>query len=84
MLTCRDVTRVIASGALEEMGGAGRLGVRLHLLWCRHCRRYRAQIDALGRAARQVFGAREPRDRLERLERSILDTLPGGSDRKDG
>jgi len=84
MLTCRDVTRAIASGALDEMGWAGRLGVRLHLSWCRHCRRYRARIDALGRTARRVFRAGDARDRLDRLERSIVDTMSAGSDRTDG
>jgi anti-sigma factor ChrR (cupin superfamily) len=84
MLTCKDVTRIVASEGLEDLGWARRAEVRLHLLWCRHCRRYRARIEALGRAARSVFETDRPDADLDRLERSILDTLPDRSDRRDG
>ncbi len=74
MMRCRDVTRLVAG---EELGRASRLrraAVRLHLLMCRHCGAYAAQLRAIGRAARQRWGGRpEPEDSLaiERLRKAI-------------
>ncbi len=80
MLSCKEVTRKIASDELVEGGWRERLAVRLHLLWCRHCRRYVAQLRAIGAAARNVWGARsEDSPTLERLERQILESCLGGS-----
>ena len=44
-----------------------RLRLQLHLLVCRHCRRYAAQIRALGEAARTVF--REQGEDAQALDR---------------
>lgn len=74
MMRCRDVTRLIAR---EELGGEGllrRAAVRFHLLMCRHCGAYAAQLRAIGRAARERWGSRpEGGDRLaiERLRKAI-------------
>ncbi|HEX9737047.1 MAG TPA: anti-sigma factor [Thermoanaerobaculia bacterium] len=65
MLTCREVSRSIATKELKGAGLWRRLRVLLHLLKCRHCRRYAAQIRAIDRAARQLF--REPKDRARIL-----------------
>ncbi len=81
MLSCKEVTRKIASDELVEGGWRERLAVRLHLLWCRHCRRYVAQLRAIGAAARNLWGARAQDARtIERLERQILEGCLGGSE----
>ena len=74
MLSCKEVTRKIASDELVAAGWRERLPVRLHLLWCRHCRRYMAQMRAIGGAARNLWGprSRDP-EALKRLEREILE-----------
>ena len=73
MLTCKDVARLLAQ---DEMGASRveRSGVRVHLLMCRFCRRYKAQLGALGQGCREQFGAAADEDPevLARLERSIL------------
>ena len=80
MLSCKEVTRKIASDELVEAGWRERLAVRLHLIWCRHCRRYVAQLRAIGAAARNLWGARAQNARtIERLERQILEGCLGGS-----
>ena len=73
MLSCKDVTRKIASDEFREAGWRKRLLVRFHLLLCRHCRRYAAQLRAIGAATRELCGppAQDP-STLERLERQIL------------
>jgi hypothetical protein len=84
MLNCREVTRKIASEEFAEAGWRQRLGVRLHLFMCRHCRRYAAQLRAVGRAARSLWTTRpedEDPDALKRLEEAILKGAPRGSTR---
>ena len=74
MLSCKKVTRKTASDELVEAGWRERLAVQLHLPWCRHCRRYTAQMRAIGGAARNLWGPRSQDPRaLKRLEREILE-----------
>lgn len=76
MPSCREVTRAIADGSLEEASVLRRFGVRMHLLLCRHCWRYARQIRAIGRAAREVLGRPSGEDEsLERLRKTLLDGL---------
>jgi anti-sigma factor ChrR (cupin superfamily) len=72
MLTCREVSTAVASGDLARLSWRGRLGVRLHLLMCRHCRRYAAQLAAIGNVVRRIYGDEPP---LKALEESILNSL---------
>ncbi len=79
MLSCKEVARKIASDEFQGAGWRERLALRLHLLLCRHCRRYAAQLRAIGAAARNLW---EPTSQdsptLERLERQILERSLGG------
>jgi len=51
MLSCNEVSRAVA-GDLQREPWRRRLGVRLHLLMCDHCRRFAAEMNALNRAVR--------------------------------
>lgn len=74
MITCKEVSRAFASDELASMSWRQRLSVRLHLLMCRHCRRYARQVRAIGEAARRLFGGQSlEREVHERLRKSILD-----------
>ena len=80
MLSCRELTRMVASDELVEAGWSQRLRGRGHLLMCRHCRRYAAQLRAHGAWARRSWGAEaEDAERLEKLQSTILQRLPEGS-----
>jgi hypothetical protein len=77
MLKCKEVTRAIAGDELATADWRRRLSVRLHLLVCRHCRRYARQLRIIGEAARHVFGSTTPDSpSRQRLRRSILDRIP--------
>jgi hypothetical protein len=78
MLSCKEVTRIVASGELAEAGWGRRSSVRLHHLMCRHCRRYACQMRDLGTAARSLWGPGrdENPEALERLEGAILRRHP--------
>ena len=79
MLSCQQVARLVSSGVLEDAGVLRRLSARMHFLMCRHCRRYEAQIRAVGTMAHKVYGS-APDDpaALGRLEADILSRVPGG------
>ena len=84
MLTCKDVATAIGQDEWRTVPWWRGLALRLHLLMCPHCRRYAAQIRAIGRAARRLF--REHGDDLKVLERlhetilSLPETKPESSD----
>ncbi len=72
MLTCKEVSTAVASEDLARRSWSERLAVRLHLLMCRRCRRYVAQLAAIGNAVRRLYRD-EPQPKS--LEESILDSL---------
>ncbi len=80
MQSCKEVARLIASEELVDAGWLRRALVRLHLLRCHRCRRYAAQLRAIGAAARDRWGSGPDEQALERLERSILERCLDPSD----
>lgn len=76
MPNCREVARSIAADDLATAGWRKRWSIRLHLMMCRHCRRYSSQIEAIGAATRRIFGNQAPEpDSRERLRLRILDRV---------
>ena len=67
MMTCKHVSTLFSTGAVAAAPLTVRLGVRLHLLMCRHCRAFKRQIEALGRAAHRASAAfdEEPSQEFE-------------------
>jgi len=77
MLTCREVTRTIATDELASAGWRQRLSIRFHLLMCRHCRRYASQIKNIGVAVRGIFDEQtSDLSSREQLRANILDGIP--------
>ncbi len=81
MLNCKEVARLIASDELADAVWSDRALVRLHLLMCRHCRGYAAQLRAIGAAARDRWdlGVAD-RAAFEKLQGSILERCLDASD----
>jgi hypothetical protein len=52
MLKCKEVTRLLSESQDRELPAAQRLPLRLHLLSCRGCRNYKAQLNLLREACR--------------------------------
>lgn len=73
MPSCKEVTAAVASDDLRRRNWRERLLVRIHLLMCRHCRRYVEQLASIAAAARSLY-REEPRS-TESLEKSILESL---------
>lgn len=70
-LDCREVTRQLASDE-SPATMRGRLLAGLHLFLCTKCRRYKDQLEMIGRTARKLL--KRPRDdeALARLQDRIL------------
>jgi len=81
MLNCKEVGRLIASDELADAVWSDRALVRLHLLMCRHCRGYAAQLRAIGAAARDRSNS-DVADRasFEKLQSSLLERCLDASD----
>lgn len=78
MLRCSEVARLCAS---DDIGGARwktRTAVRVHLLMCRHCRRYVRELRRIGAAVRAL--SRDDDNEVERnealLRRVLRDSTP--------
>lgn len=72
MKTCREVTTMISSDTLAQSNWRERMGVKLHLMMCRHCNRYAAQLHTIASEARHLY-AELPS--VSDLEQSILKAL---------
>ena len=88
MLSCKELARKIASDELAQAGWSERAAIRFHLLMCRRCRRYVAQLQAIGASARVLWGAGcEDPNTMERLESKILERpardMGSSGDRKE-
>lgn len=75
-VACKEVAELVASDRLRERSWRLRMQVRLHLLTCALCRRYVAQIRALGEQARRLADSVSPSaERVEKLQEDILGKL---------
>jgi len=77
MLSCKEVSRTIAANELGSANRRRRISFKLHLLMCRHCRRYVRQVEAIGSATRHFFGKRQRTapGSTEQLRKTILDRI---------
>ena len=74
MQNCREVAYVIASDGLEHADWPTRLLTRLHVLHCKHCRRYAREIAINGRIGREAWNTDSvSTETVQRLEGSIMD-----------
>lgn len=75
MLSCREVTKLMATEGVNGAPLRTRLSVRLHLGMCRHCRRYQRELttirDALRRSARTVVDVNAA-DRIQRIHAAVI------------
>ena len=88
MLTCKDVA-YLASKALDApITWRQRWGIRLHLLFCRLCRRYVQNLDVLNRALRRASDRNQPcfstQQKLSeqartKIKRALHDEVPSAS-----
>jgi anti-sigma factor ChrR (cupin superfamily) len=74
MMTCHDVSTLVATGGLIEAPLMRRLSVRMHLAMCDRCRTFRRQIEVVARGARAaglIFERELPEDFEARVVRRL-------------
>jgi len=55
MLSCKDVTQLISESMDRSIPLGKRIGVRIHLLICRFCARYRRHLLLIRETVRQIM-----------------------------
>jgi len=60
MLSCKDVTQLISESMDASLPIGKRIGVRLHLLICKFCLRYKRQLLLIRETARHLAASEEP------------------------
>ncbi len=71
-LNCKELTRRLASDETVGLHWRDRMRVGLHLLLCDKCRRYKLQLEAMGKAAKDLWSKPDDVVALRRLEKEIL------------
>lgn len=73
MLRCSEVVRLYSTDEVHEAPRLQRVTVRIHLMMCRHCRRYVQELSAIGDAFRHMaFSTPDDPEQIEGLVRRIL------------
>ena len=71
-LNCKEVTRRLASDESVTANWPDRLLVGLHLFLCDKCRRYKSQMETMGKAAKELWPKPADEVRLRSLEENVL------------
>jgi hypothetical protein len=61
MRTCKEVSMLLSQAQERPLGYVERLGVMLHLLACKGCTNFRAQLEFLRKAMRRYRDADDAR-----------------------
>jgi hypothetical protein len=56
MISCKEATELMSQEKDRPLGLAERIGLRVHVLFCRGCTNYRRQMDVLSAACRRLSG----------------------------
>ena len=74
-LSCREVSKLVAEGALEEAPLWAFCLIRFHLFYCRDCRKFAREIALLGHAAREWSKRLVEPAAVEAFERKLIGRL---------
>ena len=74
IVTCKDVSTLVAASRLDDLPLTLKLRIGLHLAMCRYCRRFYRQIRAIDdgmRAALETMRGEMPADLADRVRTRI-------------
>jgi hypothetical protein len=74
MMTCKQVSTLLSTGALEDAPLRQRLAVRLHVTMCDKCSGFKRWLETMGRAA-QAASDRDEAEAPADLEARIIRRL---------
>ena len=76
ILTCKQLVRRVTDAREGRLSPLDRAGYALHLLRCRHCRRYVAQMDAVVEALHGAPAEKAPPELHAALARAFAERKP--------
>lgn len=59
MFNCREISRLVSDSMDRRLSWQRRMGIRFHLLMCRHCTRYQQQLRYIRKLLRTFASASE-------------------------
>ena len=71
MLSCRQIVEQSSQYLDHEMSFSHRLHYRIHLLMCRHCRRFTQQFKAAAAMTKQLETAPVTADQIDAMKQRI-------------
>ena len=78
MLKCNEVSGLVSTDEVDDLGLMKRLEFKMHIMMCVHCRRYVQQIKSLGLGARRwAIGCEAEPLQLKRMEKQVLEEVKG-------
>ena len=79
MYSCKEVTQMVSESLDHKLPLIQRIGIRVHLLMCKFCSRYRKQLLILREAMRlqekYIEDTTLPTEARERIKRSFIYSL---------
>jgi hypothetical protein len=81
MLTCKQTFLLGMESSYRQLSWRERLGVRMHLMFCSACLRYRQQMDFIRKAAHRFSKEQVDADEQARLSAEALERIVRNLDR---
>ncbi len=72
---CKDLARRSTRGEFEDASWFTRLLIWMHLLMCRHCSRFKAQMELISQTAKKTADAPLEPLRLNEFKKKLLERL---------
>ena len=76
MLSCKEVVKIISSD--DKQSWKHKLSIRLHLLFCRHCRKYVKHLDLLSKGIKKLIQQKAESiddEKIKKIEEQLLTKL---------
>jgi hypothetical protein len=74
MMSCKQVSTLLATEALPTSSWSRRMAVRMHLAMCRHCSAFKRWLDLIASAARSL-GRHAEGDAPVDLESRVIERI---------
>ena len=75
MFNCKDVSRLVSESMDQELSFTKRMGVRFHLMMCRHCARFRIQLTRIRKLIRSQGEEKIPSLIMEKKAKERINQL---------
>ena len=75
MLSCKEATRLVSEGLDRELPLWKRFGLRMHVMLCRACSRYKRQVDSLNKLISEHYRGDPPVGGVDDPSAAVLDRM---------